>query len=286
LFEHAPDAVLAALGHLTDDTSFELRQRARAQHPGLTLRSLGLALQTRAGWALWEELSELAPADALASITGLDDERAWQARARYAAQPAFGQLVLGSLSGLASAKAWALREQLLEARQSELPTSYELSRVLAKSVTGLSDARAWQLRREARKLAPVAALSSLTGLSDPESWQWRQESLKKAPKVVMATLRARFEDQAWAMRVAVAADCKEALDGLQGVDGEPAWSLRAGSLDVWPSTVVKTLGSLADQPRGQALLERQMTSYPDNVSLLKHVSCIALGLHHQAGTSP
>jgi dTMP kinase len=285
LFEQAPDAVLAALDHLSDDTSFELRQRARAQYPGLTLRSLGLALHTPAGWALWQELSELAPADALSCLTGVDDERAWQARARYAAQPAFGQLVLGSLSGLSSAKAWQLREQLVEARRSELPVSYELSRVLAKSVTGLSDARAWQWRREARKLAPVAALSSLLGLSDPESWQWRQESLKKAPKVVMATLRARFEDQAWAMRATVAADCKEALDGLQGVDGEPAWALRTASLDVWPSTVVKTLGSLADQPRGQALLERQMTSYPDNVSLLKHVSCIALGLHHQADAS-
>jgi hypothetical protein len=101
----------------------------------------------------------------------------------------------------------------------------------------------------------------------------------------MSTLRARFEDAAWEMRAAVAGDCKEALDGLQGVDSEQAWGLRSGSLDVWPSTVVKTLGPLADQARGQALLERQMTSYPDNVSLLKHVSCIALGLHHQADTS-
>jgi dTMP kinase len=286
LFEQAPDAVLAALDDLGDDVSFELRRRARAQHPGLALRSLGLALQTPPGWELWQELAELAPADALASLTGVDDERAWSARQHYAeAQPAFAELVLGSLSGLASARAWQLRERLRQAREADLATSYELSRVLAKSVTGLSDARAWQLRREARKLAPVAALSSLTGVTDPESWQWRAESLRKAPKVVMSTLRTCFTDGAWQMRYEVAADCKEALDGLQNVDLEPAWHLRREYLDVWPSTVVKTLGLLADGARGQQLLARQLGAYPDNVSLLKHVSSIALGLHRHAGAS-
>jgi len=96
LFEQAPDAVLAALGDLADDASFELRRRGSAEHPGPTLRSLGLALQTPAGWALWQNLAELLPADALGCITGVDDERAWQARAHYAAaQPAFAELVLG-----------------------------------------------------------------------------------------------------------------------------------------------------------------------------------------------
>ncbi|MES1184351.1 MAG: dTMP kinase [Myxococcales bacterium] len=286
LFEQAPDAVLAALDDLSDDVSFELRRRARAQSPGLALRSLGLALQTPQGWELWQELAELAPADALACLTGLDDERAWALRERYATgQPAFAQLVLGSLSGLASARAWELRERLHHLCRADLATSYELSRVLAKSVTGLADERAWQLRKEARKLAPVAALSSLSLVTDAESWQWRTESLHKAPKVVMSTLRACFDDAAWRMRLEVATDCKEALDGLQGVDVAPAWELRTGNLDIWPSTVVKTLGSLADTARGKELIQRQLRAYPDNVSLLKHVSSIALGLHRQAGTS-
>jgi dTMP kinase len=286
LFEQAPDAVLAATDDLDDDVSFDLRRRASAQHPGLALRSLGLALQTPAGWRLWQELAELAPADALACLTGLDDERAWQARERYGqGQPAFGAIVLGSLSGLASARAWELRDRLYQARQADLDTSYELSRVLAKSVTGLADERAWKLRRQARKLAPVAALSSLTGVTDPESWQWRADSLRKAPKVVMSTLRGCFTEAAWQMRVEVATDCKEALDGLQGLDLEPAWNLRAGNIDIWPSTVVKTLGALADRGRGKELVERQLAAYPDNVSLLKHVSSIALGLHRRANTS-
>ena len=124
-------------------------------------------------------------------------------------------------------------------------------------------------------------LDPVTVLSDDESWQWRAESLLKAPKVVMATLKGRFEDEAWRLRQEVVLDCKEALDGLQGVPSEQAWGLREGSRDIWPSTVVKTLAGLADGDRGQGLVERQLRSYPENVSLLKHVSSIALGLHRQ-----
>jgi hypothetical protein len=240
-----------------------------------------MALDTPQGWQLWQELAELSTADAVACLTGIDDDRAWAARLRYfETSPALRELVVGSLSGLSSAQAWELRERLLRKREAELCASYELSRITAKSVTGLSEPRAWELRREARKLAPVAALSSLTGVSDAESWRWRAESLHQAPKVVMSTLRGSFGEMAWQMRLAVALDCKEALDGLQGVDSREAWSLRDGSSDVWPSTVVKTLAQLADLPRGQELVERQLRAYPDNVSLLKHVASITLGLHH------
>src|SRR6185295_2699318 len=83
LFEHAPDAVLAALDHLSDAESFALRRRARTQYPGLTLRSLGLALHAAQGWELWHELADLAPADALGCLTNVDDERAWHARQRF-----------------------------------------------------------------------------------------------------------------------------------------------------------------------------------------------------------
>jgi hypothetical protein len=81
------------------------------------------------------------------------------------------------------------------------------------------------------------------------------------------------------MRATVAADCKEALDGLQGVDVAPAWSLRDSYADVWPSTVLKSLGSVADGERGRRLLTRQLQMHPGNVSLLKHAAVIALGLH-------
>lgn len=280
LFEHAPDAVLAGLHDLFDDVSFELRARGSAKHPAFTLRSLGVTLQDPRGWQLWRELSGVAPVDALIALGGVDDLRAWQAREHaFASEPALREIVVGTLAGLDSDRAWQLRRELLQERQSQLGTSYELSRVLAKSVGGLGGEPAWQLRRQARVLAPVAALQSLVGVSDAESWQWRRDLLRKAPKVVMATLRGSTEPEAWQMRQALADDCKEALDGLQGVDLEPAWSLRERYAALWPSTAVKSLGALADTPRGARLLAAQLASFPDNISLLKHAAAIALGLH-------
>lgn len=286
LFEQAPDAVLAGLRDLSDPLSAELRRRGAAEHPAFTLRSLGLALATEPGWKLWQELSGRAPAEAIIALSGNDDERAWQARERaFESDPALREVVVGSLAGLASERAWQLRQRLFDERQGQLKTSYELSRVLAKSVTGLAEERAWELRRTARALAPVAALVSLTGVSDAESWQWRGELLRKAPKAVMASLRGLVADEAWQLRSAVAADCKEALDGLQGFDLENAWSLRESHADVWPSTVVKSLGLVADGERGRRLLTRQLHAHPENVSLLKHGAAIALGLHRAVSTT-
>jgi dTMP kinase len=280
LYERAPDAVLAASRDLPDDVSFQLRHRAKREHPGHVLRSLGLALRSPEGWSLWEELADAAPADALLGLPGVDDERAWRARERFfGASPALAELAVASLVGLESSRAEALRQRLLELRPRDLGTSYDVSRALARSVTGLAGESAWRVRRAARPAAPVAALASLVGVADAESWQWRRETLRQAPKVVMATLRDRFEEQAFALRSSVVADCKEALDGLQAVDSDSAWGLRDAGRDLWPSTVVKTLGKLADGARGTALVERQLQKYPDNVSLLKHVSSIALGLH-------
>ena len=279
-FEQAPDAVLAGLHDLTDTLSFELRRRGGAKHPAFPLRSLGLALQSEPGWRLWQELAPQAPAEALIALLGVDDERAWQARERaFAAGPELAQVAVGSLAGLGHERAWQLRQRLLDAHRQELATSYELSRVLAKSVTGLAGERAWELRQSARALAPVAALASLVGVTDAQSWQWRRELLRRAPKVAMATLRGLTDAEAWQMRAALAADCKEALDGLQSVDAEEAWSLRESNADVWPSTVAKSLGALADTPRGARLVERLLAAYPGNVSLLKHAAAIALGLH-------
>lgn len=282
LFERAPDAVLLALSGLDDEESHRLRRSPPAE-AALALRSLGRAVSSPAGWRLWQELQSIAPESALACLSGVRDELAWQARQHwFESQPALQAAVVASLSGLDDERAWTLRERLLERRAAELETNEELARVLAKSVAGLSSVRAWQLRELARRLAPVSALASLTGVSDAQSWRWRAEALHQAPKVVMATLRERGEPEAWRMRQEVALDCKEALDGLQAVDAAEAWALRDKVRDVWPSTVVKSLATLADGTRGRNLVERQLRAYPDNISLLKHAARIALGLHHAA----
>jgi hypothetical protein len=87
---------------------------------------------------------------------------------------------------------------------------------------------------------------------------------------------------AWQMRRAVAADCKEAIDSISAMDDAEAWQLREQYSDLWPSTVVKSLGPLADGPKGQALLLRQLERHPGNLSLLQHAAAIALGAHRLA----
>ena len=84
------------------------------------------------------------------------------------------------------------------------------------------------------------------------------------------------------LREQVARHCKEALDGFEGVDSPEAWALREVSYDIWPSSVVKTLGPLADTEGGRAVIERQLAAYPEDLSLLRHVARIALELHRGA----
>jgi dTMP kinase len=116
-------------------------------------------------------------------------------------------------------------------------------------------------------------------LFDEKSWRWRAEYLRLAPKVVMAGIKRSLDEKAWEMRRAVVTDCKEAIDSIQDLDDERAWLLREAHVDTWPSTVVKSMGALADSARGKALLQRQLATYPANVSLLKHAASVALGVH-------
>jgi hypothetical protein len=186
-----------------------------------------------------------------------------------------------SLRGLDGDAAWQLRERWLEAHAARLESDYELARTAAISVAGVSGERAWRLRAAAWPAAPVAALSSIAGLICERSWQLRSRYLASAPKLVMAGLRALPDERAWLLRSRVVADCKEVLDSVFELDQREAWELRERFADVWASTTLKSLGRLADTPRGQALVERQLRAHPQNISLLKHASALALGLHRE-----
>jgi dTMP kinase len=211
------------------------------------------------------------------SLDGVEGEEADGLRDRlFQHSP---EAVVASLARQASRAAWELRERWLAWHREELTSRYEIALVTATSVTGLRDDRAWRLREQARAVAPVATLASLTGVLGDAAWRWREELLARAPKIVMQTLIGVDDDRAWTMRAAVAADCKEALDSIVALDGPRAWSLRENYADVWPSTVVKSLGPLADSGRGRALIGRQLGAHPNSLSLLKHASAVALGVH-------
>jgi dTMP kinase len=284
LAERVPDAVLAALTTLADDASFQLRQRLSAAAPAAVARSLvGISYGDARAASLRAALEPVVPAEVALSLTRLDDEAAWQARERLFDVARCANVVMASLGTLSSERAWALRDRWLGGLggeiADEIEARYELASAVTKSIWSLDDERAWRLRRAARPAAPVAALASITGLDDPESWRWRRELLARAPKIVMATLRGLDRPEAWRMRQQVAAACKEALDGIEGMDPPEAWALREAHADRWPSTVVKSLGALADGARGKALLLRQLDRHASNVSLLKHAAAVELGVH-------
>ena len=271
-----PEALLSGLAGMTDARSFEFRRSSKADFPGAVALSLaGLSLDGRAA-ELRRELASTALLEVVAVLGALDDDEAWALREHaYEIAPSF---VVGTLGRIASERAWRLRERWL-ARAPKLTEDYEAARSAAKSVNALDDDRAWAIREAARRAAPVAALASLSHLVDERSFAQRKRMLTKAPKVVMETLRGVDDALAWELRRAVAAECKEALDGIHGLDGADAWTLREEHVTHWPSTAVKSLGPLADGARGRALVERALGEKRASLSLLKHLTSIALGNH-------
>jgi dTMP kinase len=151
------------------------------------------------------------------------------------------------------------------------------ARAAARSVIGLDDDRAWTIRKVARAAAPVPAIASLAGLTSDKAWKWRDRMLGRAPKTVLSTIAGLDDGRAWAMRVAMASTCRESLDSLIGLDHPTAWDLRESCLELWPSCAIKSLGVLVNGARGKELLQRALTLFPQNISLLKEAAGIATG---------
>ena len=276
--ERAPEPLLLGLAGMEDEVSFRLRERHAEREPrALALGLRGVpATEPRAQALRLKALSQ-AGAEVATSIAGDDSAVAFELRERlFAAQP---EAVLASLGRLDSAEAWALRDRFLALRGSSWRSSYELAHAIARSVKGLGSDRAWSLREAAREAAPVSALRSLAGLEDERSIAWRAHSLLRAPAPVMQSLGALRSPLAWELRAAVAAECQEALDGISGADDAEAWWLRARYGDLWPSTVLKSLGVLVDSERGAGLVERQLGAHGDRLGVLRHASAFFLGLH-------
>lgn len=278
LAARVPTVVLAGLTGLSDPLSWELREALCEEHPAAVARSLGgVAFDDARAAKLRARLEQRAPGELLRSLVRVADPAAWELRERlFEAQP---DGVAWSLAWLAGAEAEALRTRWLGSRRAQLEDNYELARVAARSVHGLDDELAWEVRTATKAIAPIASLASIGSLTSERAWALRERSLRRATKVVMETLRRLRDERAWQMRWEVANETKEAIDSVLGLDDDAAWKLRETYRDVWPSTVIKTLGPLADGERGADLLRRQLATHPNNVSLLKHASAIALGVH-------
>jgi dTMP kinase len=278
LAERVPAALLHGTRGLVDELSVTLRDRLAHEHAGAVARSLGGIPSSHAPTrTLRKQLLERAGAEVAASLGGLDDDESWALReSLYERYP---NEVIGSLGGLDGERAWALRERWFDRHQRDMDASYELGRVAARSVRSVPGERAFHVRERARASAPIEALRSIGALTDEKSFRWRAEAIRRAPRPVMETLRGIDDERAWEMRHRVIVDCREALDGIAGVDVGSAWALRESYADVWPCSVVKSLGPLADTARGETLLARQLERHAENPNVLRHAAAIALGAH-------
>jgi len=99
----------------------------------------------------------------------------------------------------------------------------------------------------------------------------------RAPKAVLSTIVGMDDTRAWGLRVATAFRCREALDSMIGLDHPTAWEIREACLEVWPPSVVKSLGVLVSGARGHALVEEALAQFPEQISLLKQAAIIATG---------
>ena len=278
LAARVPRVIARGLRGLSDGVSWRLRRSLVESAPNEVATSLtDQAAEASPAWALRELLSEIAPSEVAGSLQGLDDETAWALRELlYDRVP---EAVLASLALLDGPRAWRWRERWIRERGG-LETAvagYVTARAAARSVTGLDGERAWTIRRAARAAAPVPAIASLAGLSSDKAWRWRERMLGRAPKTVLATIAGLDDGRAWAMRVAMASNCREAIDSLFGLDHPTAWELRDTCVELWPACVAKSLGVLVNGARGKELLHRALTLFPDNISLLKQASSVATG---------
>ena len=274
----APRIVARGLRGLSDATSWQLRRLLVESAPNEVAASLtDVAAEASEAWAMRELLADVAPAEVAASLEGLDDETAWALRAEL--YPRVPEAVLASLALLDVPRAWELRTRWIAERggPERAAGNYVRARALARSVTGIDSPAAWKLRKAARDAAPVAAIVSLSGLTGDKAWVWRERAVGRAPKAVLSTIAGMDDARAWALRTGTAMRCREALDSMIGLDHDTAWEIREACLEIWPPSVVKSLGVLVNGARGRELLDRALAGFAEQLSLLKQAAIIASG---------
>ena len=276
-----PAVIAAGLRSLDDSGSWELRRQLAMTAPDQVARSLvgAPALRDEAS-TLLRALAPHASRGVADALVGRDDEVAWELRAVLRADH-----VMASLAGVPGARGWELRERWLAARGGAASLEVAAAALAAISVEGLADDRAWEVRKAVRTVAPVAALESTAGLADDRSWRWRERDLERAPKPVMKTIAAVDDPRAWAFRERVVGRCEEALDSIVGLDDPRAWAMRAVGAELWPATVVKSLGPLAAEARGHALVAELLARYPEDVALWRQATVQTSPAHPSSSPS-
>jgi dTMP kinase len=181
----APADLAASMSGDASAAAFGLRDALFAQVPAAVIGSLA-TLGGLPAWALRErwlaEVGGVAALDAGAkarvicrSLTGLEDERAWELRTLARGAAPIG--ALASLAGVSSPLAWRWRDE----------TRLTAPKTVLATLRGMDDPRAWDLREA---LAPRCkeALDSMLGLNHPRAWRLRTAYADAWPGGVVQSL--------------------------------------------------------------------------------------------------
>ncbi len=275
LAEDAPQVIAHGLRALGGEGAWQLREELKSIAPKYVARSLsGMAVEGDRADAMRSELFGVVPMDVLDTLAGSSSPRAWEFRDQLLeGEP---RAVIGSLRRMSCPRSWQTRDYYFKRMGGDvLLDDILLARPMLESIRSLSDERAWAIRDACLENSPVQVLKSLDGLECERSWKLREQFVALAPKVVLRTFDGQEGEAAWSMRKRFASKAKEALDSMQGLDCETAWGMRDVLIDVWPSTVAKSLGGLASSERGSTLITQLLEGHPGNLSLLKHATQIA-----------
>jgi dTMP kinase len=181
----APVDVVASLEGISDEEVWGLRDRIYSTAPDVVVGSTanlgdGRAWATRNRW-----LADRGGPSALAtyevariackSITGLDDDTAWEIR--KAAREAAPISALNSLGLLASERAWKWRRRFL----------VRAPKTVFGTLRGSDDARAWEMRDRLAETCKET-IDSLQGLDSPSAWALRERCADIWPSTVLKSL--------------------------------------------------------------------------------------------------
>jgi dTMP kinase len=266
LIEAEPALIAYSLRGLRSEQSMNFRERLLRVEPFYVAQSLsGMALYERA-IEMRERLADVVPEQIALALRGNDTEEAWALRARLKKDAP--SEVLMSLRGIDSERAWEIRDKRAEKR-TYFPEFLE-------SLGGLDTDRAWQWREELAEEFLPWVLLSLRGLKSDRSWEWRRRYVLSAPKFIIKSIGRSEDPRAFELRSMAKTFAKEVLDSVSGLDSGPAWELRLALADKWPNTAVSSLGAGNQSERAWRFRWEQLSKYPDNLLLLKHIAKAAL----------
>ncbi|MEY4582531.1 MAG: hypothetical protein RL701_7234 [Pseudomonadota bacterium] len=187
----APREVLQSLARQDDDHAWALRSQWLGELPDAVMRSLRGLDTARA----WEQRERWLAAHsgrlgtdydvaciAAASVTGLNDDRAWAVR--RAIWPVAPVAALESIAGLGSERSWEQRDKYL----------VRAPKIVMGTLRSMRDPRAWSMR-QAVAADCKEAIDSIPELDEPEAWALRDNYADIWPSTAVKTLGRLADSQ-------------------------------------------------------------------------------------------